>query len=105
MNFLYFFLTFFVELFIVHLFVKKKFKRTFLYVLLINLFTWPLASLFVGLGVNFFLVEVCVVFVESILVMLLFRLGFEKSLLVSFLANGLSALSGFFLSFSFQIVF
>ncbi len=96
MNPFYFFLTFFVELFIVHLFVKKHFKKTLLYVLLINLFTWPLATLLVDLGGNFFLVEVCVVLAESVLIMLLFRLSYEKSLLISFVANLVTSSLGFF---------
>jgi len=101
----YFFITFLLEFIVLSLFLRKGYFAVFLYVFLINLFTWPLANLAYGLGVNFFLVELCVVFAESVLIMLLFRLVFRKSLLISFLANGLSALAGFLLSFSSRMFF
>lgn len=97
MIFVWFILTFISELAIVWLFLRKKNKllEIVLFILLINLFTWPLAQLFYGEGVNFFVVEIFVMLTESILIMLLFKIRYWKSLFISFVANLVSALLGF----------
>lgn len=89
--------TFIIELVIVWLFLRKqsKFFDIAGFVFLINLFTWPLAQLFYGESANFFIVEIMVVLVESLLIRLLFKLGYWKSLLISFVANLVSAFFGF----------
>jgi hypothetical protein len=63
------------------------------------LFTWPLANIFYGITSIIYFVEIGVFLAESILIMLLFKIKYSKSLLISFSANLLSfliGLSGFF---------
>ena len=94
--FVQFLLTFISESIVIWLFLRKKNKLLgiILFTFLINLFTWPLAQLLYGEGINFFVMEIAVVFVESLLIMLLFKLGYWKALLISFAANLVSASFG-----------
>ena len=80
-----FFLTFLIEVVIVFYFIKNK-KNLFLYIFLINLFTWPIANFF-SIYVKVMLIEIGVILVESVLLVLLFDLKYKKSLLLSLIMN------------------
>lgn len=91
----YFILTVLFEFVIVSFFIKKNYIQLFIYVLLINLFTWPIANFLYGIYFNFYFIEIGVILIESILLMLLLKIKYTKSLLISFLANLASALMSF----------
>ncbi len=98
MIFLYLFsflITFLLELIIIYTITKYDFKKLFLYILLINLFTWPLANLAYYFGGNFYLIELNVILAEAILIMLLLRKRYLFSLGLSFVANLVTALLSF----------
>lgn len=95
---IYFVLTFVIEFFVVYFFIRKDYLKVLFYVFLINLFTWPLANLFYGFGANFYFIEFCVFLAESVLIMLLFQVKYKKALLISFIANLLTASAGLVLS-------
>jgi hypothetical protein len=48
---------------------------------------------------NFFGVEILVIFAESVLIMLLFRIGYRKAFAISLVANFLTALIGLLIFF------
>jgi len=86
-------ITIVIEFFIVWIFVKKDISELFLYVVLINSFTLPLATFsYQNLISNFYLVEALVIFAESILIMLLLKTKYLKALLISFVANFITAM-------------
>jgi len=92
---IYFFLIgFILEFVVVYLFLKKDFLKVLGFVLLINLFTWPIANLLYGFNWNVYLIEIGVVIVEGFLIMELFKIDSKKSLLISFVANLISFLIG-----------
>ena len=95
-----FILTVILEFFVLWAFFRKNLsvRTIFYFCFLINLFTWPLANLIYGFYNNLYVIEAGVFLVESILVMLLFRINYLKALLISFVANLISALVGFLLA-------
>lgn len=97
----YFLITFLLEFLIVLLFLRKNFFEISSRVFLINLFTWPLANLAYGSGFNFYVVEFCVFVVEAILLMSLLEVKFVRALLISLVANLLTALVNLAFSLSF----
>ena len=94
-----FILAFAVEFLIIFAFIRKDFWKGILYVFLINLFSWSIAILIYGEFGFYFLVELGVVLVESVLIMLLFELRFWKGLMISFAANLTSTVLGFLILF------
>ena len=92
-----FLLTIILEFLIIYLILRKDWKKLLLYVLLINCFTWPLATISYYSGINYYLIEICVVLVESVLLTLLLRKKYLLCLSLSFLANLVTALVGFLL--------
>jgi len=92
---LIFLLTFFVELIVYFIFLKEKKEQIILYCFLINLFTWPLAILLYHFKPElFYFIEFFVFLIESILIMLLFKINWKKALLISFIANFITAFIG-----------
>jgi len=91
-------LTFLIELGIVFLFIRKSFWKIALYTFLINLLTWPIANLIIGFTgfIYYLFVEIGVFLIESVLLMFLLKIKYPKALLISFIANLLSALIGLF---------
>ena len=87
-----FFLTLLFELIISFFFIKNK-KNLIFYILLINLFTWPIAN-FISLYINIIIIEGGVIFTESFLLMFLFNLRYKNSLILSLLNNIVSYLVG-----------
>jgi hypothetical protein len=90
-----FFLTFVLEFLIIFLLTKHDWKKLLLYVLLINLFTWPLANLAYHFGGNFYLIELNVILAEGLLLSLLLRKKYIYCLGLSFIANLVTALLSF----------
>lgn len=84
------------ELLIVWLFTKKSIGSLAGYIFIINLFTWPLANIANGY-IGFYATEAIAVLIESILFMLLLKMGHSKALLVSFTANAVSVTIGYVL--------
>jgi hypothetical protein len=77
------------------IFIRENPKKTFLYSLLINSFTLPLALYsYYNLIPNLLAVESLVVLSESVLIMLLFEVKYPKALAMSLAANLVTALIG-----------
>ncbi|MEA3292994.1 MAG: hypothetical protein U9P88_00755 [Patescibacteria group bacterium] len=82
-----------IEFSVIWIFVKKDISKLFLYAVLINSFTLPLATFYYqNLINNFYLVEALVIFAESILIMLLLKTKYPRALLISFVANLITAM-------------
>ena len=90
-----FILTFILELLVLLIFFRKKPLLILTYCFLINLFSWPIANLFYDIYNNLLIIEIGVVILESLLIMILFRSKYWKSLLIAFLANTISFFAGF----------
>jgi len=87
-------LTIITEFLVYLIFIRKNILRLFLYSILINSFTNPLANLVYGFGVNIFLIEFIVFVVEIFLIKLLFKMDYKKVTLISFVANLASFIIG-----------
>ena len=92
-----FLITFILELIIFYVFIRKNYFKTLCYVLLINLFTWPIANFIYSVWQNIFIIEIGVFIIEGILIMLMFELKWRKAFLISFITNLISFLGGIFL--------
>lgn len=90
-----FFLTFIFEFIIYLFFIKEKKKEIFCYCFLINLFTWPLANLFFDFIKLFLVVELSVFIVEFILIKYLFNINWKRAVIISLIANLVTALLSF----------
>jgi hypothetical protein len=88
-------LTIIIEYIIYAIAIRKNFGWLFIYALLINLFTWPLANLIYDWTGMFWLIEFFVFLIEFVLIMLLVRLKWWKALLISLIANLITALISF----------
>ena len=65
------FITLVVELVVVWLFIRKNFYSILWSVVLVNLFSWPIAQIFYSGGAGmFFIIEAGVAIAESVLLML-----------------------------------
>jgi hypothetical protein len=77
-------------------FVRTPPAQTALYTFLINAVTWPIANILFAFFGNIvavlILIEAGVILAEAVLISLLFETGRRRSLLLSFMANSLSAL-------------
>ncbi|MFT4304763.1 MAG: hypothetical protein ACMXX8_01600 [Candidatus Woesearchaeota archaeon] len=81
-----------LEFIIVYLFFRKNHSlyNILLLVLLINLFTWPLAnSLFAMFKTVLFLIilEILIITTEAIFIKFILKTNYKKAFIVSFLAN------------------
>lgn len=87
------FLTISIEFVVYWLFIKKDMQRLLLYSVLINCFTHPVASFFFqGTITSFLLIEIVVFIVESFLLMWLLEIKIQKSLVISLVANLITAM-------------
>ncbi len=104
MNFIFsFILTIFIEFIIARLFFKKEYFKLFSYVFLMNLFTWPIASLLFNNYSSLLYIEIGIILVEWILIKLLLEMKYSKSLLISFLMNIVGFVASIFLTFFLPI--
>jgi len=98
------FITIFLELIIYFLWFRKGLAEVFKWVVLINLFTVPLANFVYGEFFNyhelgFIVIELGVVLVEAYLIKELFSIKLWKAGILSLVANLVSAIVGIFLLF------
>lgn len=94
-------ITLILELIVYLLWFRKDLVEVSAKVILINLFTVPLANFVYGEFFNstsmiFLFIELGVILVETYLVMLLFKIKSWKALILSFVANAVSAFLGIF---------
>jgi hypothetical protein len=84
--------TILAEFTVISLFIKKDFPRILFYSALINSFTFPLANYaYHNILNNFLAIEILVMLAESVLIVILFRMKYPKSLLISLAANAVTA--------------
>ena len=87
----YFLITLVVELPLVVLYFRKKWKQALLVGFLLNLFTWPLLHIFLfETAVNINLLEILVAMVEGLGYFILMKCKWWKGILLSVVVNGLS---------------
>lgn len=92
-----FLLTINVEFLIIYLITRLSWKELLWYIILINCFTWPLANIAYVLGASFYLVELAVILIESILLWKLLNKKYLAALGLSLIANGITASLSFVL--------
>lgn len=101
--FLYFLalaITIIIEFTIYWIIIRKKLLNLFFYSVLINSLTLPIANYgYSHIFNNFYLIEVLVIFAESVLIFLLVKQTYVRSLLISFIANFITAAMSFFILF------
>jgi hypothetical protein len=91
-------ITVMVEFFILWLFTRDRPSKLFLYSLLINSFTLPLATYnYYNILNNIYIIEIAVIFIESILIILLLEIKYKTAFLISLTANFVTAVIGFFI--------
>jgi len=94
----YFFMTIFIELPAVVIWLWPDWKKALLIGFLLNLFTWPLLLTVYGLTKwNILLLEFVVVFIEGLGYTIFFKKKLIICLLMSLIANGLSYYAGLFI--------
>ena len=87
----YFLVTLLIELPIVLLFFRKKWKFALLIGFLLNLFTWPLLHILLFYtGININILELGIAITESTGFYLLMQCSWKKALALGFLANAIS---------------
>ena len=89
--------TIFVEFLAYFILIRKNPLKLFLYSVLINSITNPLANFAYQIFGNFLIIEILVFLAEGFLIKVLFQTNYQKAFLVSFCANLASALIGLFL--------
>lgn len=94
--FIAWFITVVVEFAILWLFIKKTPEKLFLYSLLINSFTLPIATYsYENIITNIYIIEISVILAESILIMILLQIKYKKAFLISLIANFVTTVIGF----------
>lgn len=89
--FQYFFYTLLLELPVLIVCYIKEWKKILIVGFLLNLFTWPLLTLlYFYTDIHLLLLELGVLIIEAIGFRIFLNTSLKKSLLVSFLANGIS---------------
>jgi hypothetical protein len=92
-----------VEFFVYLIFIRQKALQLFLFSILINCLTQPIAYYFYSEILQgdsllyFIIIEIIVFLAEGLLIKLLFRTNFAKAFLISFSANIVTALLSFIL--------
>ena len=85
--------TILIESFIFWILIKKEPVKLLVYSIIINSLTVPLANYgYQAILNNFIVIEIIVVLAESILIMLLLKIGYRRALIISFVANLITAL-------------
>jgi hypothetical protein len=90
----YLFFTIIIEFIVYIISIKKNILNLLLYSLLINLVSWPLAILFYDLFGLFWIIEIEVFILESVLIKYLVEISWKKAIFISFIANLITALIG-----------
>ena len=88
-------LTILIEFIIIWIFIRENPEKLLFYSLIINSITLPLATfIYIYLFHNFLLIEIAVFLVETFLLKIILELKYEKAVLISLIANFISALVG-----------
>ena len=88
-------LTILIEFIILWIFIRKDPEKLLFYSLIINSITLPLATfIYIYFFHNFLLMEITVFLVETFLLKIILELKYEKAVLISLIANFISALVG-----------
>lgn len=90
----YLFFTIIIEFIVYIISIKKNILNLLLYSLLINLVSWPLAILLYDLFGLFWIIEIGVFILESVLIKYLVEISWKKAIFISFIANLITALIG-----------
>ena len=86
--------TIIIEFIVYSIAIRKNLPSLLLYCSLINLVSWPLANLFYGAFGLFLLIEICVFVAESVLIKYLVDVNWKKAIIISFMANLITAIFG-----------
>lgn len=90
------FITIMIEFLILWIFIRDRPEKLLLYSLIINSFTLPLATYsYQNILNNIYIIELAVIFVESILIMLLSQIKCKAAFLISLIANFVTAVIGY----------
>lgn len=92
-----FILTFLIEFFVILLFIRAEPKKLLLYSLIVNIITFPLATILYNGISGLVIIELGVFLVESVILMRLLKIKYAKAVLISFVANVITAIIGLFL--------
>ncbi len=88
-------LTILIEFIIIWIFIRENPEKLLFYSLIINSITLPLATfIYIYFFHNFLLMEMSVFLVETFLLKIILELNYEKAVLISLIANFVSALVG-----------
>jgi hypothetical protein len=101
--FFYLIFTIIIEFIVYIIAIRKNIMLLFAYCLLINLVSWPLANLFYGVSGLFWIIEICVFTIESILIKYLVNINWKKAIIISFIANLITAILGGLIQNNFRI--
>jgi hypothetical protein len=93
-SFFYLIITILVEFIVYIIAIRKKAISLLEYCILINLVTWPLANIFYSSFGMFWIIEISVFIIESILIKYLLNINWRKAIIISFIANLITALIG-----------
>lgn len=93
----YLLVTIAIEFTVYFITIKKEVLSLFAFCLLINLVTWPWANMLYGIWMLFWIIEIGVFVLESILIKYLFEINWKKAIFISLVANTISATIGFFI--------
>jgi len=101
--FFYLILTILIEFIVYVIAIRKNIMPLLFYCILINLVTWPLANLFYSIFGMFWIIEICVFAIESILIKSLLKMGWKKAIIISLIANLITALIAWAIQINFII--
>lgn len=92
--FFYLATTIILEFIVYFIAVRKNVLSLLGYCVLINLVTWPLANLLYSIVGLFFIIEIGVLVAESVLIKYLLNISWKKAIIISFIANLITAIIG-----------
>jgi hypothetical protein len=85
-------ITLILEFIVYSIAIRKKYFSLLAYSILINSLTNPLANFFYGINYNFLIIELFVFIIEAFLIKFLVSTNYKKAIIISLIANLLSAL-------------
>lgn len=94
-------LTIIIEFVVYSISIRKNYWKLFLYSILINAFTNPLANLAYSIKSSFLFIEFLVVLIEIPLIKYLLEIKYWKAILISIIANVISVFLGLLIIFKF----
>jgi hypothetical protein len=92
--FFYLAVTIIIEFIVYIIAIRKNIALLFLYCILINAVTWPLANIFYDISGLFWIIEIFVFALECILIKYLMNISWKRAIILSLIANLITALIG-----------